>query len=356
MIKRRHARRHGGAAVGAPPMGVTVPADKIQLSLQLVVVQSGEVLHQVRGNGHIGGPLAQDRRFAVYIVHHVPGGKAPPIQLQAVQALLPVIKRRLHLVKAVVVVAPEASPPGMVQGINGMILFFQPAAEALLAQRAVAFAAQLIGNVPQDQAGVVAHSVDQVVQQLLYLLAVDGAGQAVVVAHALVVPYTVGLHAQHFGVFACQPVGLCTSGRCQLGINALVIQSIHDLAQPSKVIFPLARLICCPGKHTQRNAVHSGLFHHADVRFKNIRAVQPLIRVIIAAAQHHRGFGDKVHRGFPFLYTVKHKTKIRNRKPERRNWRSAPKFLIPDFQFLIIVDSATIVPCAVDAKEVMPST
>lgn len=100
----------------------------------------------------------------------------------------------------------------MVQGINGMILFFQPAAEALLAQRAVAFATQLIGNVPQDQAGVVTHSVDQVVQQLLYLLAVDGAGQAVVVAHALVVPHTVGLHAQHFGVFACQPVGLCTSG------------------------------------------------------------------------------------------------------------------------------------------------
>ena len=45
-----------------------------------------------------------------------------------------------------------------------------------------------------------------------------------------------------------------------------------------------------------------------------------------------------------------HKTKIRNRKPEKRNWRSAPKFLIPDFQFLIIVDSAAIVPCAVDAK------
>lgn len=80
----------------------------------------------------------------------------------------PLSNGRLHLVKAIVVVAPEASPPGMVQGINGMILFFQPAAEALLAQRAVAFAAQLIGNVPQDQAGVVAHSVDQVVQQLLY--------------------------------------------------------------------------------------------------------------------------------------------------------------------------------------------
>jgi hypothetical protein len=74
------------------------------------------------------------------------------------------------------------------------------------------------------------------------------------------------------------------------------------------------------------------------------------VRTACSTSSGARGFGDKVHRGFPFLYTVKHKTKIRNRKPERRNWRSAPKFLIPDFQFLIIVASATIVPCAVDAK------
>ena len=267
VVKRGHGKGRRDAAVGAAPVGVAVPADEIQFFLQIVVVQPGEILHQVGGDGHVRGQLVQQLGLAVDIVGHVPGGEAPPIQFQAQQALFAVLKRRLDLVKIVVVVAPEAGPPGVVQRVDGLVLVAQPIAEAGLAAGAVAVAAQFIGDVPQNQPGVVADGLDELFNDGVDLLAVDGAAGAGIVAHTLVVGHAVGLHAQNLGIFFRHPVGLSAAGGGKLGVDARRVQAVHRLAQPGKVVLTLLRLVLGPGEHAEGGGVHTGLFHQFDVLF-----------------------------------------------------------------------------------------
>ena len=296
VVERRHGKGGGDAAVGAAPVGVAVPADKIQLFLQHVIVKPGEILHQIGGDGHIRGQLAQQGRLVVDVVGHIPCGKAPPVQLQAQQALLAVLKRRVNLVKIIVVVAPEASPPRVVQIVDGLVLLAQPYAEALLTAGAVAVAAQLVGDVPQNQPRVVTDSLDELFNDETDFFAVDRAAGAGVVPHTLMVGHAVGLHAQNLRVLAGHPVRFGAAGGGQLGVDARCIQAVHRLAKPGEIILSLARLVLSPSKNAQRGGVHAGLFHHLDVLFQDIRPVKPLVGVVVPAAHQDGGLGDRFHR------------------------------------------------------------
>ena len=48
VVERGHGEGRRDAAVRPSPVGVAVPADKVQLLLQHMIVETGEILHQIR--------------------------------------------------------------------------------------------------------------------------------------------------------------------------------------------------------------------------------------------------------------------------------------------------------------------
>ena len=65
------------------------------------------------------------------------------------------------LIKAVVNVAPECCAPALVEVFDRAIFFFQPFSELRLAQRAMAFSTELVGDVPGAQRRVVLIALGQ---------------------------------------------------------------------------------------------------------------------------------------------------------------------------------------------------
>ena len=67
-------------------------------------------------------------------------------------------RRTFNLIKAVVDVAPECSTPTLVEIFDRAVFLFQPLSELRLTQRAMAFAAKFIGNMPQHNCRMFAES------------------------------------------------------------------------------------------------------------------------------------------------------------------------------------------------------
>lgn len=63
------------------------------------------------------------------------------------------------------------------------------------------------------------------------------------------------------------------------------VQVVYDVRQPIQVKLALLRLDGGPGEHAQRNYVDMCFFHQFHIFGQNIRAVQPLFRVIISAME-----------------------------------------------------------------------
>ena len=72
------------------------------------------------------------------------GDEAFPIELQAVDTVLAVRRGAFDIAEVGIVVAPELGVPCLVQRFDGTVLAFQPAAEGLLTQLAVALAADAV--------------------------------------------------------------------------------------------------------------------------------------------------------------------------------------------------------------------
>src|SRR5699024_4863102 len=78
------------------------------------------------------------------------GSKTSPVKSKSLDRSLSDGGRALDLVKTLIGMAPESRIPSPVYLINGLVSLLQPVPERLLAQRAMALTAKLIGNVPQD--------------------------------------------------------------------------------------------------------------------------------------------------------------------------------------------------------------
>ena len=281
---------HGGVQrgllhrfAGLVPGGVVVPADQVQLFGQVMVVDIVEAVHQV------GGKLC----FRQDAADHVPL-KSEKVNVPVADEPLPVKRQPLHRVLALgggafdlvpigIIMAPEPGVPGFVQGFQAAVAGLQPAAEFRLAERAVAVAAHLVGDVPEDHRRVAAKAAGQLLVDGAHLLPEQGRGVAVVLAAAEQFPGAVGPHPAHIGVSLRHPGRARRAGGGQNGRDAVGIQGVDDRFQPVEVVFPFPRLHHRPGKHPQRHHVHMGLFHHRDVLFQDIRPVQPLFRVVIPA-------------------------------------------------------------------------
>ena len=106
--------------------------------------------------------------------------------------------------------------------------------------------------------------------------------KAVVVAKAMASSDTHVVDTHDLRIFTVQPRGARGRWGCQDRIDPVLIETVHDLMQPLQMKLAFSRLIHGPGKHTESRFVDAGLLHVLDIFFQDIRAVQPLLRIIIS--------------------------------------------------------------------------
>ena len=279
---------------GVLPLGIAVPAGKVHVLGQAVVVDALVGAHQVGGAGDVGRDALEGLGLDVVPLDELLGGKALPVELEAVDGLLADGRGRLDLAPVGVGVAPEGGPPRGVERVKRAVLFLQPQAEVLLAGRAVALAGQLVGDVPGAQRGVILVALGQQRVDLLHLVAVDFAGEAVVVAPAVQLLFAALVDAQHLGVLLAHPRGASGRGRGQDRGDAVCGHLVHDLVQPGEVVDALLGLQRLPGEYAHRQRVDARELGHAHVFVPDdVLIGEPLVGVVVAAMDHVRNLGDE---------------------------------------------------------------
>ncbi len=291
-FQRTHQRMlegglEGGVFQGLPVVvegRIIVPGHHVHVGSHLPVVQPAEHAHQVGRHRDVGGDAVEHIGFRLHKIVGVPGGEALPLQVQAHDAGLAVDEGGLYLVEIVVAMAPKESPPGAVELFDVIVVFLsQIFTEFRYTVVAVAFPAELVGDVVHDHAGMGAEPLRQLSVYEGHLLPVDGGAHAVVVASAVVLPHAHLVHPHGLGVFCVQPGGAGSRGRGQHGVDAVLIEPVYDLRQPVKIVLSLLGLQHRPGKNAYAGAVDAGLLHQLHVLLQDVRPVQPLLGIVVAA-------------------------------------------------------------------------
>ena len=268
---------------GFVPGGVAVPADDVHFLRHLEIIDVVEAIHHVGGEPGVGRKLAHTVLLELEKVDVPAADETLPVESKTLDGILALGGGAFDLVPVGVVVAPEAGVPGFIQGVQGAVTALQPAAELSLTERAMAFAPHLVGDVPEDDGGVVPEALGQFLVDGAHLLSVDGRGIAVVLPAVVQLPHAVGTHPAHLGVLVGHPGWPGRAGGGQDGRDTTLVQIMDDVGQPVEVIDPLFRLEQRPGEHPQRHHVHVGLLHQVKVLCQDVGAVQPLFRVIVSA-------------------------------------------------------------------------
>ena len=285
VVKVMHERRVNGRVLNGfgrlMPGRIGVPGGQVDLLRHIEVVDAVVEVHHVRADLALRHDLAEAVALPLHEVDRLMGDEALPVELQTMDAVFAVRRGTLDVGEIRIVMAPELAVPGLVDRLNRAVFFPEPAAERLLAELAVAFAAVFVGKMPHDHAGMTAKAGGQLLVHLLDFLAVDGRGVAVVVALAEKVAHAVRAYAQHLRVFARHPRGARARGCCQIHPDAGGIEIVDDLRHPVEVVLALLGLKGCPGENAQRDDADIRFFHQLNVLREDVRAVKPLIRIVI---------------------------------------------------------------------------
>ena len=205
------------------PLGIAVPAGKIHHLRQAVVVDAGVDAHQVRGAGNIGCDALERFHLDLIPLDELLGGEALPIELLRMHGLLADGGGRFDLRPVGIGVAPERGPPGLIERVQRAVFFLQPGAEILLTGGAMAFAAELVADVPAAQRGMVFIALRQQGIDFLHLGAVYFARQAVIVTAAVELFDALFIDAQHLGVLLCHPGRTRAAGGGQQHVYAVFV-------------------------------------------------------------------------------------------------------------------------------------
>ena len=137
------------------PGRIIVPGHKVNHICKLVVIQSLKIVHHIDGGRLLCPRIPQRFDFPFYKICGLICHKPFPVQVQSVQRRISFRGRTFHLIEVLVRMTPECRIPGAVQLIQRAVFLLHPAAERLLAQRAVALSAIFIRNMPCNHARVV---------------------------------------------------------------------------------------------------------------------------------------------------------------------------------------------------------
>ena len=120
LFQTSHQRMTGCRAHGrfpvirfSVPLGIRVPGNDVKLLREFIIIQRAEKFHHVNGYRFIA-VLAHrpDLRHAEIL--HLVAHETLPVQIQAMDADLPVGNRTVNLIPGGIGMAPEGGPPGMV--------------------------------------------------------------------------------------------------------------------------------------------------------------------------------------------------------------------------------------------------
>ena len=277
---------HFHIALVAPPGGIVVPAGNIHRTAQRVVVKAGEGVHHVGGYGNIGRNAAQGFDLRLEETHQIIAGKTPPCQQMRHVLFLAEGAGADDLLKAAVLVGPEAVPPCAVQVFDGAVACPAPVAETLLTARAVTVVVVLVGYMPHHQRGMILVAFGQTGIDLRHLALVIRAGIAGVVTAAEHVVQAVFRYAQHRRILACHPCRTRAAGRGQNGFDAVFSKVVHHFVHPAEIIHAVLRLQIRPAENADAQRVDARLARILHILFPDgFLLLHPLLRVVIAAVQ-----------------------------------------------------------------------
>ena len=263
---------------------VWIPWDHIQLLCHRSVVETVIELHKVGSYRYFRGEFTEERYLWFHVIVHVPCGKSLPFEVQPHDTEITIFVWRLNLWEAVVWVTPEGGPPCFVQLVYVVVeLLCEVILKSFHTETAVALATKLIWHMPHDESRMVSHMGVELTDDIVNFFSVYRWAHAVVLTYTLVFPDIIGIHTPDLRILLCHPCRFAARWRGKNGVNACIIQVVHNILQPVKMVFALNRLICWPWKYTKSSGSHSCLLHQLDILSQDIRAVQPLFSIVITA-------------------------------------------------------------------------
>ena len=196
-----------------------------------------------------------------------------------------------HVLPAVDVLAPVVEAPGFVEGVGGAELLLEVIDEA--DEDVVVGGVVGVGfvvDLPADDGGVVAVVLDHVADEALGVVAIDGAVDVHVLAHAVEGFGAAKRAGEDFGMRVVQPGGDGVGGRAHDDLDAGLAHGIDDAVHPGVFEVAVFRLPEAPGGFAHAHDGEAGLLHQGDV------FVEALVGVVFAVVGGAVKDGGEVRR------------------------------------------------------------
>ncbi len=250
-----------------------------------MIIEAAIIVHHIRRDRPVRACLAQAGNLEPHEISRPVRHKTLPVKRQPMYRHLPADGRRLDLIKALVLVAPECSIPAAVHLVNRPVTFLQPGAEFLLAQRAIAGSPILVGDVPHPHARMLPETACQLLVDDLHLPAVNRRRITMVMPSPEKRPVPRLVDAQHLRIFVRKPFRPCAGRRRENHGHPVLIQLIYNIFHPFKPEDSFLRLERSPRKDPHRYRIDMRCTHQLDILLQNLRMLQPLVRIVIAAIE-----------------------------------------------------------------------
>lgn len=151
--------------------------------------------------------------------------------------------------------------------------------------------AVLVVDVPHDDPRIPGDVGEDRLGDPSACLGVGGGVRAADAAGAVVPHAAVGLEESRFRMLTVEPGGGRGGGRCEVNLDACVLQQPDDLVEPGEVEAAGLGLEEGPGPDAQADHRDSGLLHEANVLAPDLGL--PLLGVVVGPEVDH-GAGDPI--------------------------------------------------------------
>ena len=179
--------------------------------------------------------------------------------------------------------SPESGIPGFVDGLDCLVLVFQPLPECPFAVLTVAFSAVFIGDMPGDDIIVGFVTFGQSGSQGRCIFAVGRAVGAGIVSAAEFTFQAIFVGPENIRIFAGHPGGMGTGGGGKTDLHAMFRDQFHNPVQLIKTVGILIRLQHCPAEDVQRDDVDVRQFQQAHIFLPGF--FRPLFRIIVSSVE-----------------------------------------------------------------------
>ena len=253
-----------GAAVEVFGHVIMIELHDVQLFGELAVIHAVDG-HGVRAHGNLD-VFVQNFRLTVHEFHMGIVLENSPFLNQV--GIVPRVPGRGNFGKIVVPLAEEIQIPGLIQTVDGLILFpkaFPEFGLAIGAEAAVAEGIDFVVDLPADDGGIVGEFLSH------FFHDAQAVGVVMGVVGAAVPPAAVGEYPAVFvfrhyvGIEPFQPAGRRGGGGAQHHGDAGRGQLVHDLMKIGKVEFAGMGLHAVPGEFRDAGGIDADFLHAGNV-------------------------------------------------------------------------------------------